>query len=194
MGVVDTIDWVCVLCGRHIQNDWASSKSASNFALTLNIPPWKLWRWFRRLKLWATGDWQLHHDNAPAHALHLVQFFCETSNHPGDIAPLQPRFGVPWLLAFPETKTPLKSKRFQIINEMQEYTTGQLMVIGRNVWGPKVPTLKRTKASLFYVQCFLSLIFSSVNNFLYFQTILCFSYYMAGYLMIEEFLVVGRVW
>ena len=32
-------------------------------------------RWFRRLQLWATGDWQLHHDNACAHASCLLQRF-----------------------------------------------------------------------------------------------------------------------
>ena len=40
---------------------------------------------------------------------------------------------------------------------------GQLMVIGRTMWGPKVPTLKGTEASLSYVQCFLYLVSSSVN-------------------------------
>ena len=39
----------------------------------------------------------------------------------------------------------------------------QLMVIGRTVWGPKVPTLKGTEVSLSYVQCFLYLVSSSVN-------------------------------
>ena len=59
--------------------------------LSLNIPPQKLFRWFGRLQLWAPGDWQLHHDNTPAHASHLVQeFFGETSNHLGDSAPYSP--------------------------------------------------------------------------------------------------------
>ena len=50
-------------------------------------------------------DWQLHHDNVPTHASHLVQsFFSEVSNHPGDLAPLQPRFGTLQLLAFSKTK------------------------------------------------------------------------------------------
>ena len=40
-----------------------SNESASDFALSLNIPQQKLFRWFRRLQLWATGDWQLHHNN-----------------------------------------------------------------------------------------------------------------------------------
>ena len=43
--------------------------------LSLNISPWKLFRWFRRLQLRATGDWQLHHDNVPAHASHLMHKF-----------------------------------------------------------------------------------------------------------------------
>ena len=34
----------------------------------------------------------------------LQSFFGETSNHPGDSAPLQPRFGALQLLAFPKTK------------------------------------------------------------------------------------------
>ena len=43
--------------------------------LSLNIPLWKLFGWFRRLQLWATGDWQLYHDNVPAHASCLLQSF-----------------------------------------------------------------------------------------------------------------------
>ena len=66
-----------------------------------------------------------------------------------------------WL--FPKLKSPLKGKRFQTINEMQENTTGQLKVTGRTVWGPKVPTLKGTEASLSCVQCFLHLVSSSTN-------------------------------
>ena len=33
-----------------------------------------------------------------------AELFGKTSNHPGDSAPLQPRFGALWLLAFPKTK------------------------------------------------------------------------------------------
>ena len=51
-----------------------SHESASNFAWSLNIPPWKLFGSFRRPQLWAAGDWQLHH-NVLDHESHLVQFF-----------------------------------------------------------------------------------------------------------------------
>ena len=76
-----------------------------NFTLNLNIPLRKLFRWFRSPGIWTTGDWQLHHNNAPAHASHLcAKFFGKTSNHSGNSAPLKPRLGALWLLAFPKTK------------------------------------------------------------------------------------------
>ena len=95
-----------------------------------------------------------------------VEFFGETSNHPGDSALLQPRFGALRLLAFTKLKSPLKGKRFQTVSEIQENTMGQLMAIGRIVWGPKMPTLKGTEVSLSYVQGFLYLV-SSVNVSVY---------------------------
>ena len=61
-----------------------------------------------------------------------------------------------WL--FPKLISPLKGKRFQTIDKIQENTTGQLMAVGRTVWGPKVLTLKGTEALLSYVQCFLYLL------------------------------------
>ena len=92
-----------------------------------------------------------------------VKFFGKTSSHPGDLAPYSPDL-VPcnfWL--FPKLKSSLRGKRFQTIDEIQENVKGQLMVIERTVWGPKVPTLKVTEASLSYVQCTLYLVSSSIN-------------------------------
>ena len=37
-----------------------------------------------------------------------MQFFGQTSNHLGDLAPLQPIFGILQLLAFPKTKITLE--------------------------------------------------------------------------------------
>ena len=112
----------------------------------------------------ATGDWQLHDNNTPTHVSRLVQRFLVKHQI---TRVTQPPFSpdlVPcdfWL--FPKLIWPLKEKRFQTINEIQENITGQLMVIGRTVWGPKVPTLKGTEVSLSYVQCFLYLVSSSIN-------------------------------
>ena len=153
--------WVSMCTVWPSHSKWLSkqnNESASNFMLSFNVPLWKLSGWIRSLQPWATGDWQLYHNNTPSQVSHLVQFFCETSNHPGDSAPLQPRFGALWLLTFPKLKSPLKGKRFQTVNEIQENTMGQLMAIRRTVWGPKVPPLKGTETSLSYVQCFLYLL------------------------------------
>ena len=107
--------------------------------------------WFRRLQLWATGEWQLHHNNMPTHASHLVQDVL-AKHHVAQVT--QPPYSqdlVPWdFWPFPKLKSPLKGKWFQTTNEIQENTMGQLMAVGRTVWGPKVPTLKGTEVSLSY--------------------------------------------
>ena len=139
-----------------------NNESASNSGSSFNIPPQKLFRWSRRLVLWATGDWQFYHNIVPTHASHLVQFFWQNIKSPRwfnlhyspDLVPCD------WL--FPKLKSPLKGKRFQTFDEIQENMTGQLMVI-RTVWGPQVPTLKGTEVSLSYVQCFLYLVSLSIN-------------------------------
>ena len=94
----------------------------------------------------AASSWQRSHSCI----MSCAEFFGETSNHPSDSAPLQPCDF--WL--FPELKSPLKGKRFQTIDEIHKITMGQLMVTGRTVWGPKVPTLKGTEESLFYSQSY----------------------------------------
>ena len=62
-----------------------------------------------------------------------AEFFGETSNHPGDSAPLQPRFGALQLLAFPKTKITFEREEISDIDEIQENTMEQLMVIGKTV-------------------------------------------------------------
>ena len=108
--------------------------------LSLNIPLRKLFRWFRRLQLWATGDLQLHHNNMPAHASHLMQSYLVKHHMTQVTQPCYCPDLVPcdfWL--FPKLKSPLKEKKFQTVDEIQENRSGQLMVIGRTLWGPKVP-------------------------------------------------------
>ena len=101
--------------------------------------------------VWATGGWQLHHDNVSAHASRLVQMFFE--KHQIAQVP-QPHYSPDLVL--------ISGKRFQTLSEIQE-NTRQLMMTGRTVWGSKVPTLKGTESSLSYVQCFLFLRSSSIN-------------------------------
>ena len=128
---------------------------------SLNISPWKR---FRRLQLWATGGWQLHLNNMLTHALHLMQSFLAKHKITQVTQALYSPDLVPcnfWF--FPKLKSPLKGKRFQTLDEIQENTIGQLMATGRTVWGPKAPALKGTEASLSYGQCFLCLVSASIN-------------------------------
>ena len=134
-------------------------------------------------KATAKGNWWLaaSSQNIPTHAFCLVQRFL--AKH--QITQVtQPHYSLDlvtcnfWL--FSKLKSPLKGKRFQSIDEIQENTMGQLMAIqwkilqgvlnsgrdtGRTVWGPEGPTLKGTEVSLSFVQCFLHPVFSSINIF-----------------------------
>ena len=165
MGVVDTFEWACVLCGRHMQNDW------TNRAMNLHHTLCKAWTFLHRKYSDDTGG----HGYGQLVIGRFITTMCLLTHHVlcrgfwWNIK--SPRWlSTPiaqiwhcniWL--FPKLKSPLKGKRFQIIDEIQENRKGQLMAIGRTVWGPKVPTLKGTEASLSYVHCFLYLVFSLVN-------------------------------
>ena len=92
-----------------------------------------------------------------------VEFFLQNIKSPGDSAPRQPRFGALWLQAFPQTKITFERGEISYHRWVEENTMGQLLVIGRTVWGPKVPTLKETETSLSCVQCFLYFISSSIT-------------------------------
>ena len=159
--------WVSMCTVRLMNSKWLSewsNESAPNFALSLNIPPKKLFGWFRRLQLWATGDCQLQHNHLSAHASYLMQRFLVKHQITQVTQPrVQPRYGALWLLGFPKTKISFKREEISDCQWESGKYTGQLMVIGRTVWGPKVPTLKGTEVSLSYIQCFLYLTSLSIN-------------------------------
>ena len=162
VGAVGAVEWARVLCGRHIQNDWASrATNLHQILLSLDIPSRKLFRWLRRPQLWTTGDWQLHHNNTPAHGSRLMQtFFCETSNHPMIQPPYSPDL-VPcdfWL--FPKLKSPLRGKRFQSVDEIQGNTTGQLMTTGRTC---EVPECLLWRDWGVIILCTVFLVSTSIN-------------------------------
>ena len=123
-----------------------------------------IWMILRRPQLWATGDWQLHLDYVPARAPCLLQSFLAKHQITQVTQPHYSPYLAPcdfWL--FPKLKSPWKGKIFQTIDEIQGNTMGELMAIGRTVWGPKVPTLKGDEVPLPHVQCFLYLVYSPTN-------------------------------
>ena len=153
VGVTDAIEWACVLCGHRIHSDWAhrAANLHHKFALSLSIP---LGNYSDDSEGCAKGNRWLAASPAQ-HAcscitsmqscLVKIQITQVTqSPYSLDLAPWD--F---WL--YPNIKSPLKGKRFQAVSEIQENTMRQLMVIGRTVWGPKMPTLKGTEVSLSYV-------------------------------------------
>ena len=63
-----------------------------------------------------------------------AEFIGKMSSHSGDSAPLGPNLAPCDFWLFPKLKSPLKAKRFQSVDEIQEnMTVGQLMAIGRTV-------------------------------------------------------------
>ena len=117
---------------------WVEQQIFIKFCMKLEHSSKKLFIGFRRPQLWAIGDRQLQHDNMPTCESHLLQSFLAKHqinqvtqlSYSPDLVPCD--F---WL--FPKWKSPLKGKRFQTVDEIQENMTEQLMVIGRTVWGPK---------------------------------------------------------
>ena len=84
----------------------------------------------KRPRFWSSGDWLLHHDNAPAHTSNLVQQFLakhkivqlRQPSYSPDIAPCD--F---WIS--PKLKMAFKGKRFDDIETIQSNATRKIKVI-----------------------------------------------------------------
>ena len=62
----------------------------------------------------------------------FVLFFWKTPNHPGDSAPLWPRFGTLWLLAFPKTKITFeREKDFRPLMRSKKIQRGSCWPLGK---------------------------------------------------------------
>jgi len=78
----------------------------------------------RRPEVWRSGNWFLHHDNAPAHtALSVQQFLAKENNmavipHP----PYSPDLAPCDFFLFPHMKGQMKGKRFADISEVKKKT------------------------------------------------------------------------
>ena len=147
-----------VLCGCYIQNDWAEQWICIKFWVKPQHSSmetiWMIQKAAAMDNWWlAASSWQCARS-----CITSLELFGETSNHSVDLVPYSRDLAPCNFWLFPKLKSPLKGKRFQTVGEIQEYMTGQLMVTGRTVWGPKVPTLKGTEASLSCIQCILYLL------------------------------------
>ena len=106
LGVVDAVEWAWVLCGCWIQDDWAIR--AMNLHQILHKLEHSSTETILMIqKAAAMGSWWLtasSWQHIRSSITSPAEFFDETSSHPSDSAPLQPRFGALNLLAFPKTK------------------------------------------------------------------------------------------
>ena len=84
-----------------------------------------------------------------------AEFFSKTSNHPGDSAPLQPKFGTLGLLAFPKTNITFNGE--EISDHL--WDSGKYNVAADDDWEnfevPRCLLWRGLRISLSYVQCFL---------------------------------------
>ena len=79
--------------------------------------------------MWSSGEWFLHHDNAPAHTALSVQQFLVKNNmtvipHPSFSPDLAPgNFSL-----FPHMKVQMKGKHFAEVSEVKKKTLGVLNI------------------------------------------------------------------
>ena len=140
---------------------WVEQKICIKFCVKLEHSSMETIWMIQKAAAMATDDWQLHHNKASAHALCLMQsFLAKLQISQVTQPPYSPGLAPCNFWLFLKLKSPSKEKT---IDEIQENMMGQLMAIGRPVWGPKMPTLEGTEASLSHIQCFLYLVSSSTN-------------------------------
>ena len=133
-------------------------------ALSLNIPPGEAIQMIQKAS--GVGNWWLAASSqlcAGSCIMSREKFLAKHQTAHVTKPTCSPDLALHDFWLFPKLKSPLKGKRFQTAYEIQENMTGQLMVTGRPVWCPKIPTLEGTEVSWSYVQCFLYLVSSSVN-------------------------------
>ena len=105
-----------------------------------------------------------------------AEFFGQTSNHPGDLAPYSPDLVPCDFCLFLKLKSPLKGKRFQNFNDSQENTVGAADDNWENYVRSQAAYFERdwgitVLCTMFFISC------------IFFNKCLYFSYYMAGYFM-----------
>jgi hypothetical protein len=83
--------------------------------------------WRKRPDLWASCNWQLHHDNAPAHSSHMIQSFLAKHGIPVvRQAPYSPDMAPCDFWLFPKLKRPLKGSCFDSHEDIMRNATKEL--------------------------------------------------------------------
>ena len=155
MGAVDAVEWACVLCGCHIQNDWVEQY------VCIKLEHSSVETILMVQKATALGNWWLAASSQQCTLSHItsrVEFFGETSNHPGDSATRYPRFGVLWLLAFPKTKITFEKSEVSDCHWDSAKYDGTADDDWENCVRSQGAYFEGDWGALSYVQCFLYLV------------------------------------
>ena len=129
----------------------------------------------------AMGNWWLTASSGQhSHSCIMsgAEFFCETSNHPGDSAPLQSRFGALRLLAFPQSKITFERE------EVSDcwWDSGKYDRAADGDWENCV----RFQGAYFEGDWGVIVLWTIfLVSCIFFKKYLYFSYYMAGYLLVR---------
>ena len=119
-----------------------------------------------------------------------AEFFGNTSNHPGDSAPLEPRFGALWLLTFPKTKITFEGKDFRPSVRCRKIQQGNWRQLRELCEVPRCLLWRDwgvTVLCVLYPKCLMFLVSYIFNKCLY------FSYYMAGCLLDRPCMFPGKI-
>ena len=99
-------------------------------------------------QLWATGDWQLHHDNASNSCITSCAVFWWNIKSPRWLSPTTAQVWHPVTSGFSQNKVTFEREEISDHRWDSGKYDGAADSIGRTVWGPKMPNLKGTEASL----------------------------------------------
>ena len=155
VGVVDVIEWACVLCGHCFKmTEWVGQQLCIKFCVKFEHSSTEATGMIQKAA--AVGNWWLAassrqrvHSCMKSHA----EFFGKTSNYPDDSASLQPRFVALRLLGFPETKISVEREEIWLWMKFRKIWQSSLWRLGELCEVPRC-LLWRGLASLSCVQDF----------------------------------------
>ena len=167
-GAIDAVDWSCVLCGHHIQNDWASrAKICIKLCIKLGYSSaetiWMVQKAIAMGNWWlAASSWQV----AQSCITSSAEFFLQNIRWPRWLSPW---FGILRFLPFPKTKITFGRKEISD----HRWASGKYDRAADSYWEHCV----RSQSA--YFEGDRGIIVQSTMSL----KCLYFSYYMTGYLL-----------
>ena len=137
---------------------WVEQQICIKFCVKLEHSSMKTIWMIKRPKLWATTDWYLHHNNAPARASRLMQSFLVKQKI---TQVTQPRFGTLWLLAFSQNQNHLwKGRDYRPLMRFRKIRWGSWRQLGELYEVPRCLLWRelRHHCPMYIVSCILYLL------------------------------------